>query len=145
MIKAFISYSSKQKPFALELVERLGRDYCRIDCFDFQPAYKTIDEIYRAIDSSTVFVLLVSRDSLASDCVEKEIRYAKSKLNPNDMDRFWPYLIDSTLSISECPDWMAKDECFNLKQFKSPYMLARDIEQKFRRIIWSSNSKSKDA
>ena len=97
MIKAFISYSSKQKPFALELVERLGRDYCRIDCFDFQPAYKTIDEIYRAIDSSTVFVLLVSRDSLASDWVEKEIRYAKSKLNPNDMDRFWPYLIDSTL------------------------------------------------
>ena len=33
MIKAFISHSSKQKDFALELVNRLGRDYCKIDCY----------------------------------------------------------------------------------------------------------------
>lgn len=141
MIKAFISHSSKQKSFALELVERLGRDYCRIDCFDFQPAYKTIDEIYRAIDTSTVFVLLVSQDSLNSIWVQEEVRYAMSKLKSEEMDRFWPYLIDSNISISDCPDWMVKDECFNLKQFKSPYVLARDIEQKFRRIIWSNNRK----
>ena len=141
MIKAFISHSSKQKAFALELVEKLGRDYCGIDCFDLQPGYKTIDEIYRVIEESTVFVLLVSRDSLNSDWVQKEIRYAKTKLQPNEMDRFWPYLIDSSITLNDCPDWMAKDECFNLKQFKSPYVLARDIEQKFRRIIWSNNSR----
>lgn len=141
MIKAFISHSSKQKPFALELVERLGRDYCRIDCFDLQPGYKTIDEIYRAIDTSTVFVLLISKDSLNSTWVQEEVRYAVSKLKSDEMDRFWPFLIDSSLSLSDCPDWMVKDECFNLKQFKSPYVLARDIEQKFRRIIWSRNSK----
>ena len=141
MIKAFISHSSKQKPFALDLVERLGRDYCRIDCFDLQPAYKTIDEIYRAIDNSTVFVLLLSKDSLDSKWVQEEVRYVMSKLKPCEMDRFWPYLIDSTISLSDCPDWMVKGECFNLKQFKSPYVLARDIEQKFRRIIWSNNSK----
>lgn len=141
MIKAFISHSSKQKPFALELVERLGRDYCRIDCFDLQPAYKTIDEIYRAIDSSTVFVLLISKDSLDSPWVQEEVRYAMSKLRSDEMDRFWPYLIDPSISLSDCPEWMVKDECFNLKQFKSPYVLARDIEQKFRRIIWANNSK----
>ena len=141
MIKAFISHSSKQKPFALELVEQLGRDYCRIDCFDLQPAYKTIDEIYRAIDTSTIFVLLVSKESLESTWVQEEIRYAKSKLKSDEMDRFWPYLIDSSISLSDCPEWMVKDECFNLKQFKSPYVLARDIEQKFRRIIWAGNNK----
>ena len=141
MIKAFISHSSKQKPFALELVERLGRDYCAIDCFDLQPGYKTINEIYRVIDSSTIFVLLVSKDSLESEWVQKEIRYAKTKLKPDEMDRFWPYLIDSSITLNDCPEWMVKEECFNLKQFKSPYVLARDIEQKFRRIIWSSNTK----
>lgn len=141
MIKAFISHSSKQKTFALELVEQLGRDYCRIDCFDFQPAYKTVDEIYRAIDTSTVFVLLVSKDSLDSPWVQEEIRYARSNLKADEMNRFWPYLIDSNISLFDCPEWMVKDECFNLKQFNSPYVLARDIEQKFRRIIWSSNSK----
>ena len=143
MIKAFISHSSKQKPFVLELVERLGRNFCKLDCFDFQPAYKTLDEIYKAIDSATVFVLLLSKDSLNSTWVEEEIRYAREKLQSNDMDRFWPYLIDESISIEDCPEWMTKDESFNLKQFKSPYILARDIEQKFRHIIWSQNSKLK--
>lgn len=50
MIKAFISHSSAQKKFAIELVNSIGRDYCIIDCFDFKPAYKSIDEIYSAID-----------------------------------------------------------------------------------------------
>ena len=37
MIKAFISHSSAQKEFAQELVNTIGRDYCKIDCFDFEP------------------------------------------------------------------------------------------------------------
>lgn len=48
MIKAFISHSHAQKDFALELVEKLGRDYCIIDCYDFQPAYRSMDQIYGA-------------------------------------------------------------------------------------------------
>lgn len=36
-----------------------------------------------------------------------------------------------------------KDKCFNLKKFKSCKILAHDIEQKFRRIIWSKNPKRK--
>lgn len=38
---------------------------------------------------------------------------------------------------------MRKDKCFNLKKFKSYKILAHDIEQKFRRIIWSKNPKRK--
>ena len=45
------------------------------------------------------------------------------------------------MAIDDCPEWMKKDECFNLRRFKSPYVLARDIEQKFRKIIWSANPK----
>lgn len=141
MIKAFISHSSKQKPFALELVDCLGRDYCNIDCFNFEPAYKTINEIYKAIEDSTIFVLLISRESLESEWVQKEIKYAKDKLSKTEYSRFWPYIIDQSMTIDDCPEWMKKDECFNLRQFKSPYILARDIEQKFRKIVWSTNSK----
>ena len=54
MIKAFISHSSKQKDFALELVNRLGRDYCKIDCYNFESAYKSINEIYRAIEREVI-------------------------------------------------------------------------------------------
>ena len=88
MIKAFISHSSKQKDFALELVNRLGRDYCKIDCYNFESAYKSINEIYRAIEESTIFVLLISRDSLGSTWVEEEIRFAKEKLSKTEYERF---------------------------------------------------------
>ena len=141
MIKAFISHSSKQKAFALELVERLGRDFCIIDCYNFEPAYKTLDEIYRKIDESTVFVLLLSHDSLCSKWVEKEIKHALERLSPDKLNRFWPYIIDDKLNVDDCPKWMRDDECFNLRKFKSPYILARDIEQKFRKILWSKNKR----
>ncbi|MCH5306609.1 MAG: TIR domain-containing protein [Prevotella sp.] len=143
MIKAFISHSSKQKDFALELVERLGRDFCRIDCYNFEPAYKTLDEIYKNIEESTVFVLLLSHDSLNSNWVKKEIKIALKRMESDKLMRFWPYIIDDTLTIEECPKWMKDDECFNLRKFKSPYILACDIEQKFRKILWSKNSKRK--
>ena len=76
MIKAFISHSSRQKDFAIKLYNLIGRDYCIIDCFDFEPAFKSIDEIYRKINACTIFVLLISRESLQSEWVEKEISAA---------------------------------------------------------------------
>lgn len=143
MIKAFISHSSEQKQFVLDLVETLGRDYCIVDCYNFSSAYQTINEIYDKIDKSTVFVLLLSKASLSSEWVKEEIRYVRDKLEPGCLERFWPFIIDENLSIEECPEWMRKDKCFNLKKYKSYKILAHDIEQKFRRIIWSKNPKRK--
>lgn len=143
MIKAFISHSSKQKPFVHDLVEALGRDYCIVDCYNFEPAYKTLDEIYEKIEQSTVFVLLLSKESLDSDWVNTEIRCACKKMEPEGFKRFWPYIIDENLSLEECPKWMRDDQCFNLKKIMSYKILAHDIEQKFRKIIWSKNPKRK--
>lgn len=139
MIKAFISHSSAQKEFAQELVNIIGRDYCKIDCFDFEPAYKSIDEIFNAIDSCTIFVLLISKEALSSSWVQKEISKAKYKLTSGQLEQFWPYIIDPSLNLDDVPSWMAKDECFNLKYFVSPEMLRKDIEQKIRRLIWREN------
>lgn len=139
MIKAFISHSSKQKDFATRLVNLIGRDLCLIDCYDFEPAYKSIDEIYRAIEKCTVFVLLISRDSLASDWVKKEIDAAILKFNPAQLERFWPYIIDASISLEDCPEWIRSKESFNLHKFPSPELLRLDIEQKFRRMIWREN------
>lgn len=139
MIKAFISHSSKQKDFATRLVNLIGRDLCLIDCYDFEPAYKSIDEIYRAIEKCTIFVLLISRDSLASDWVKKEIDAAILKFNPAQLERFWPYIIDASISLEDCPEWIRSKESFNLHKFPSPELLRLDIEQKFRRMIWREN------
>ena len=139
MIKAFISHSSAQKKFARDLVNLLGRDNCILDCYDFCHAQKTLGEIYSKIDSCTVFVFLISKASLTSSWVKKEINKAKQKLNARQLEQFCPYIIDKTVDIKDVPKWIAKDECYNLKYYSSPEMLRRDIEQKFRRLIWNEN------
>ena len=79
MIKVFISHSSKQKDFVKDLVGIIGRDHCIVDCYDFEPAYKTIDEICEKISQSTAFVLLISKDSLNSSWVTQEVTLAQTK------------------------------------------------------------------
>lgn len=139
MVKAFISHSSSDKEFVKCLVSLLGRDYFRIDCYDFDSAYKTIDEIDRSIESSTIFILLVSKKSLASLWVNTEIDKAKRILR----DRFWPFIIDREITIDDVPDWISKDDTMNLKYFDTPELLARDVQQKFRKIIWGENPLTK--
>lgn len=139
MIKAFISHSSRQKDFAIKLCNLIGRDFCIIDCYDFEPAFRSIDEIYKKIDDCTVFVLLISRESLKSKWVAQEVSAAAQKFAPSQYDRFWPYIIDYDLKLEECPAWIRTKVCFNLHTFTSPELLRLDIEQKFRRIIWKEN------
>ena len=143
MITAFISHSSKQKKFANDLVNIIGKDYCKIDCVDFEPAFETLGEIYKCIDSSSIFVLLLSKDSIKSEWVKKEIYYAKDKYINRELERFFPYIIDPNLSLSDVPEWIRSEKAFNLKLFKSPIMLARDILQKQRELLWNKNPKIK--
>ena len=137
MIKAFISHSSKQKKdFVEPLVELLGRDSCIIDSYDFQAAYQSLDEIYKQIDKCSIFVFLVSKDSLESEWCKKELARAYEKLSNSELLRFWPFIIDEEVKIEDTPEWIHKTRCYNLKYFKTPLALAREIEQKFREIIW---------
>lgn len=138
MIKAFISHSSKQKEFALKLVECLGRDLCIIDCFDFQPAYQTEDQICQQIKNASAFVLLLSKDALQSKWVQEEVKIAIEKMSDDDLSRFWPYIVDD-LDVNDCPKWISRNKCFNLVHFSSPKLLSIDINQKIRKLIWSAN------
>lgn len=45
MIKAFLSHSSKQKPFIKEVASILGREKVILDEFVFESGRKLIDEI----------------------------------------------------------------------------------------------------
>lgn len=140
MIKAFISHSSKQKKnFVEPLVELLGRDSCIIDSYDFQAAYESIEQIYSCIDKCSIFVFLVSKDSLESDWCKKELSRAYDKLSNFEQLRFWPFIIDENVKIEDTPEWIHKTKCYNLKYFKTPLALAREIDQKFREIIWQEN------
>lgn len=139
MIKAFISYSHKDKEYADELVNALGRESCIIDMFDFSPAYPVVDEIFKAIDKATVFVLLISRFSLESNWVKDEVHQALKKLPPEETSRFFPYIIEEGLSVNDFPQWMTEILSINIRFFRSPLMLEKDLQEKIRRIRWKRN------
>lgn len=139
-MKAFISHSHKQSSFASELVEILGRDNCILDKYDFEPALKTEEVIFSGIDQSSMFVLLLSKEALnESKWVQIEIEHARHNYNIRQLDLFLPYIIDADLNIDSIPEWMSREECFNLRRMSSPRMLAKDIEEKMRRLVWRNN------
>lgn len=137
-MKVFISHSSVQKDFAKLIVDKLGKDQCVLDAYDFEPAYTSISQIIDGINRSDVFVFLVTRESLASDWCEKEVVMAEEALRERRLKIFLPYIIDPELGIEDVPEWMSKTKCFNLKYFRSPILLARDIDKKLTELEWDA-------
>ena len=134
-MKAFISHSSKQKPFVEGLLKQLGHENCIVDKYDFSPAFKTIDEIVEKIDNASIFVFLVSKESLESLWCEEEVRYVCEKLKHSNFKLFLPYIIDPTIDLEAVKtkyEWIVSEETYNLKLFRTPLILAKDIELKFR-------------
>ena len=107
-LKAFISHSSKQKYIAEAIRSSIGADYCWVDKYDFEPSYKTLGEIYDKLGKTSIFVLLISKEAIHSDWVQKEIAKAKDLLDMQRIDLFSCYIIDDT-QLSDLPNWMTKD------------------------------------
>lgn len=93
MIKAFISYSSAQKTFAEEIAKTLGFDNCFIDSRSFENGMKTIDEIYKAIGCSTIFVFLISKEALNSAWVKEELSNVRDYVDEGKIT-FLPFIVD---------------------------------------------------
>ncbi len=75
----FISYSRKDSPFAKKLVEALQeRDLAAwIDWEDIAKGDEWLTAIYRGIESTNAFVLILSPDSLISEICHQEIAHAR--------------------------------------------------------------------
>ena len=136
MIKAFISHSSRQKVFAKKLVELLSRTHCVLDEYDFEPAKKSKDEIFRYIRQSDIFVLLISKESLSSEWVKMEVAKARQRMLDGKIE-FYPYIIDPDVNFttSVIPEWITKEECLNLKTFLNVRLLHREINAKQKQLL----------
>lgn len=132
MVKAFISHSSAQKEFAKRLAEEVGRDFCYLDCYDFRAGNLSRDEIKDKIAGSSIFVLLISKEALASEWVKFEMELAQDKYKATP-ECIYPVIVDDT-TWDECPEWISKGKCYNLKKFLTPYAVAREVEYRFRRL-----------
>ncbi len=134
MAKAFLSHSSAQKILVTSIADKLGLDNCVLDKYHFQPGEPTLQEIFKTIDESDLFVLFLSNEALNSDWVKNEIEYANTLQNSMVKRRLLLFLIDKSISHTDprIPNWL-KDH-YNLKPITDGVLLYKKIDSKLRDI-----------
>ena len=118
-MKAFLSHSSKQKTYVEQVAKILGKDNIAYDAWTFEEGGKTLDEIYKGIEKSGIFVFFISIDALNSDWVKRELLIAKKFVNEHESVYFKPIIIDDNIDYKheKIPDWMRP---YNIKYIINP-------------------------
>lgn len=137
MLKAFLSYSSKQSGFVEMVANSLKRSNVLYDCYTFESGDSILDEIIREIGISKVFVLFISQESLTSKWVKEEILEAKNAIFAGKISFFLPLIIDPLIEHDDpkIPDWIR--ESYSLHNIKKPSYCAERIKQKLITAEWN--------
>lgn len=135
-MKVFLSHSSKQKNYVEIVANKLGKNKIIYDKYSFEAGEKTLDEIYKGIEVSGIFVFFISKDSLNSIWVQKEILRAEEFIKNGKLKKFLPIIIDPdiTHNDSSIPQWI-KDS-YNLKYFSKPTKVYDLIRQSLVLVNW---------
>ena len=134
MAKAFLSHSSTDKDLVRKVALQLGNKNCVLDEISFDPGRKTLEQIFSELDSSDIFVLFISNESLESAWVKKEINRAKENLNNDYLERIIPIIIDENITYSDTriPKWIAKP--YNLKFIENEVIILKKIRQALKEV-----------
>lgn len=127
MAKAFLSHSSSDKSLVRKIAKILGNQRCVLDENSFEPGARTMDEIFRELDESDVFVLFISDKSLNSDWVQKETSLAFEAFSEDKLDRILPIIIDDKVDYKDkrIPQWLSKN--YNLRCIKNEVIIYHKI------------------
>jgi tetratricopeptide (TPR) repeat protein len=107
-IKAFLSHSSEDKEFVNAVALELGRQYCIYDERVFYTGNDFKESIEHGLDSSAVFVLFASENSLLSDWVNFEIGESWYKKLERGLQKHLVYIITDSVEIEDIPIWLRR-------------------------------------
>lgn len=132
MAKAFLSHSSKDKNLVEQIALQLGKNNCHYDSFTFEAGHKTIEEIFKGLENTDIFVLFISENSLQSEWVQKEIIKAENLTDKAIIDRIFPVIIDKTITHNDfrIPDWIKKP--YNVRFLDNEVLILKKIKQFLR-------------
>lgn len=109
-----------------QIAAQIGRPYCAIDYICIDTGDDLLESIRRSIDTSTLFVILISGVSLGSMWVNAEQRYADYRLSLGQLGGVLPYIIDETIAIEDLPEWLLR---YHVSRSRSPKVIARGIRR----------------
>ncbi len=97
-MKCFLSHSSKDKGrYVAQVAAKLAPNI-EYDELTFEEGMGNLEEILSALGRSDIFVLFLSENSLESEWVRREITEAKMRLETGELKRFFPIVIDRSIS-----------------------------------------------
>lgn len=139
MAKAFLSHSSADKELVRGIAQQLGNSRCIFDEISFEPGRKTIQEIFRTLEDTDVFVFFISQKSLESPWVKKEVSRANVLLRKEEIDRIYPIIIDPSITYKTpgIPKWLANP--YNLRYIGNPVLIKHEIEKALREVNIKKN------
>lgn len=140
-MKFFLSHSSADKAMYVKYIaDKLG-DRAVFDEYTFESGMRTLDEIYRTMQSSDIFVLFLSDAALRSDWVRDEIVNSKRLIDGDNLKRFLPILIDRSIDHRDprIPSWIS--EHYNLRLVSRPAVALRRINTAFAQLSLAKHQK----
>jgi len=142
MALAFLSHSSKQKPFVEKIAKELN-SLSIIDSKSFEEGLLNSEEIENLINKCDVFVICLSDDSLNSPWVKDELEKAYYNLNNNLIERIYPVIIDKNITYKDprIPQWL-KDN-YNLQLVLRSGKVLRLIKARLREAAWNKHPRLK--
>lgn len=139
MDKIFLSHSSKDKNYIRPIFDYFGGDRCVFDEMTFEIGMPTLEEIFKGIDETDIFVFFISNDSLDSEWVKKEIYTAEKQLN-NDVKQLlqiFPIIIDESITYADAriPDFLKKGfGAYNLRHIHNHKVACKKINDQLTKF-----------
>jgi len=138
--KIFLSHSSKDKPYVSYIANQFGRDHCVYDAVCFDAGMKNLDEIFREMDKSSIFVIFISNNSLESEWVKKELSIADERLHHDayKLSQIFPIIIDPIITHSDprIPAFLKQGfGSYNLRVIKNAKVAYRKIKAQQTRFL----------
>lgn len=106
--RAFLSHSSRDAELVRAVAAELGRPFVRLDYYNFGTGDEFLTAIDEALAESALFVLFVSRHSLASLWVDTEVDAARYELKLGRLRKCLVCVLDDTLETSDLPPWLRR-------------------------------------
>lgn len=149
MHKVFLSHSNKDKSYVSYIAERFGKDQCVYDSLCFEAGMKTLDEIYREMDKTSIFVIFLSDNSLESDWVKKELAIADEMLNHDvwKISKIFPIIIDPKINHDDprIPDFIKNGfSSYNLRVITSKIVAYRKIKAQQVKFLLDNHMVSRE-
>lgn len=151
MNKIFLSHSSNDKEYVSYIANQFGKDQCVYDELCFEAGMKNLDEIFKEMNKTSIFVFFISETSLESKWVKKELSIADERLNhdPQKLSQIFPIIIDPLIHHNDprIPNFIKNGfSSYNLRVITSKTVAYRKIKaQQMRHLLeMSPNSRLDD-